>query len=65
MCLFVLMIFLDLLGLILLKKNKKLLMFLRNYAKKLKNEKDINIGKIVRVRNLRILFLLNFVISMA
>ena len=45
------MIFLDLLGLILLKKNHKLLMSLKGYAKKLKNEKDINIGKIVRIQS--------------
>ena len=45
-----LMIFLDLLGLISLKKSKTFNVFKR-LCKKLKNKKDINIGKIVRIRS--------------
>ena len=50
MYLFVLMIFLDLLGLISLKKIKNFIIFKR-LCKKLKNKKDINIVKIVRIRS--------------
>ena len=44
------MIFLDLLGLISLKKIKNFIIFKR-LCKKLKNKKDINIVKIVRIRS--------------
>ena len=51
MCLCVLMIFSNILGLTSWEKNRKLLTSLKSCAKDWKNEKIVNIGKIVRIRS--------------